>query len=201
MMVFRLPQRCVSLALLVAVAAGCATPPPLPADPGVMEREEYVIGASDILAVRVWKQPELSVEQVPVRPDGKISTPLAGDVQAAGLTAKQLQDVLTKALAEYVTAPHVTVIVLKMVSRHVSVEGQVQRPGLLPLESDMRVVDAITDSGGFTPFANRRRIKILRRLPDGSVATYGFNYDAFVAGKAPGSNGLLEPSDTVVVPD
>jgi polysaccharide export outer membrane protein len=166
-----------------------------------MQREDYVIGPSDVLAVRVWKNPELSVEQVPVRPDGKISTPLAGDVQAAGLTTKQLQDVLAKALTQYVTAPNVTVIVLKMNSRHVSVEGQVQHPGLVPLESDMRVVDAITTAGGFTPFANKKRIKIIRRMPDGSVTTYGFNYDAFVSGSAPGSNGLLEPNDTVVVPD
>jgi len=166
-----------------------------------MAREEYVIGASDILSVRVWKNPELSVEQVPVRPDGKISTPLAGDVQAAGLTAKQLQSVLTKALGEYVTAPHVTVIVMRMNSRHVAVEGAVGRPGIILLEADMRVVDALTEVGGFSPFANRKRIKILRRSPDGSITTYGFNYDAFVSGAAPGSNGLLQPDDTIVVPD
>src|SRR5215472_15737910 len=189
------------LLFLVAVAAGCASPPPLPVDPEMLQREDYVIGPYDILAVRVWKNVELSVEQVPVRPDGKISTPLAGEVQAAGLTSKQLEGVLEKALAEYVTAPHVTVIVLKMDSRHVSVEGQVQRPGLIPLDSDMRVVDAITAGGGFTAFANRKRIKIIRRQPDGSVTAYGFNYDAFVSGSAPGSNGLLQPNDTVVVPD
>jgi len=199
-MVKKVIQLWLPLAFLVA-SAGCAAGPPMPADTGVMQREDYVIGPSDILSVRVWKNPELSVDQVPVRPDGKISTPLAGDVQGAGLTAKQLQDVLTTALAEYVTAPHVTVIVLKMNSRHVSVEGQVQRPGLIPLESDMRVVDAITTAGGFTPFANRKRIKIIRRQLDGSVTTYGFNYDAFVSGSAPGSNGLLEPNDTVVVSD
>ena len=200
-MVKKVIQLWLPLAFLAAVTAGCASPPPMPADTGMMQREDYVIGPSDLLAVRVWKNPELSVEQVPVRPDGKISTPLAGEVQAAGLTSKQLEDVLARALAEYVTAPHVTVIVLKMNSRHVSVEGQVQRPGLVPLESDMRVVDAITMAGGFTPFANKRRIKILRRLPDGSVTTYGFNYNAFVSGDAPGSNGLLEPNDTVVVSD
>ena len=187
--------------LFLITAVGCASPPTMPPDTDVTQREDYVIGPSDILGIRVWKNPELSVEQVPVRPDGKISTPLAGEVQAAGLTSKQLEDVLAKALTVYVTAPHVTVIVLKMDSRHVSVEGQVQRPGLIPLESDMRVVDAITMAGGFTPFANKKRIKVLRREPDGSVATYGFNYDAFVAGKAPGSNGLLQPNDTVVIPD
>jgi polysaccharide export outer membrane protein len=187
--------------LLSAIVVGCASPPTLPQDPDIMSREEYVIGVSDIVSVRVWKNPELSVELVPVRPDGKISTPLAGDVQAAGLTSKQLQDVLKKALAEYVTAPHVTVIVMKMNSRHVSVEGQVARAGLIPLEADMRVVDALSTAGGFTPFANRKKIKIIRRKPDGSVTTYGFNYDAFVSGSAPGSNGLLQPDDTIVVSD
>jgi len=200
-MVKKVIQLWLPLTFLVAVAAGCASPPPMPADTGITQREDYVIGPSDILAVRVWKNPELSVEQVPVRPDGKISTPLAGEVQAAGLTSKQLEDVLANALTAYVTAPHVSVIVLKMNSRHVSVEGQVQRPGLVALESDMRVVDAITTAGGFTPFANKRRIKVLRRMPDGSVTTYGFNYEAFVSGSAPGSNGLLQPNDTVVVPD
>jgi polysaccharide export outer membrane protein len=189
------------LLFLVGVAAGCGTLPTLPADPEMVNREDYVIGTSDLLSVRVWKSVELSVEAVPVRPDGKISTPLAGEVQAAGLTSKQLEDVLSTALAKYVTAPHVTVIVLKMNSRHVSVEGQVQHPGVIPLDSDMRVVDAITAGGGFTAFANRKRIKIIRRQPDGSVTAYGFNYDAFVSGSAPGSNGLLEPNDTVVVPD
>jgi polysaccharide export outer membrane protein len=186
---------------LLAAAASCASHPPLPPDPPMTGREDYVIGPSDILAIRVWRNPELSVEQVPVRPDGKISSPLAGEVEAAGLTSKQLEESLTKALSVYVTAPHVSVIVLKMNSRHVSVEGQVQHPGVIPLETDMRVVDAITMAGGFTPFADRKRIKVIRRQPDGSVATYGFNYDAFVSGRAPGSNGLLEPNDTVVISD
>ena len=188
-------------AALLAAAASCASHPPLPADPPMTGREDYVIGPSDILAIRVWRNPELSVEQVPVRPDGKISSPLAGEVEAAGLTSKQLEESLTKALSVYVTAPHVSVIVLKMNSRHVSVEGQVQHPGVIPLETDMRVVDAITMAGGFTPFADRKRIKVIRRQSDGSVATYGFNYDAFVSGRAPGSNGLLEPNDTVVISD
>jgi len=190
-----------ALAFSSAIATGCAAGPPLPNDPEITRREDYLIGVSDVLAVRVWKNVDLSVEQVPVRPDGKISTPLAGEVQAAGLTSKQLEDNLAKALSQYVTAPHVSVIVLIMKSRHVSVEGQVNHPGLVLLDSDMRVVDAITYAGGFTVFANRKRIKILRRAPDGSVTTYGFNYDAFVSGSAPGSNGLLEPDDTVVVPD
>jgi len=189
------------LAWLLALPSGCAQLPPLPPDPEPTARAGYVIGASDILKVSVWKNPELTVEGVPVRPDGKISTPLANDVQAAGLTPLQLKDVLTQALAEYVTAPDVTVMVVQMNSRRVSVEGEVTRGGPVPLSADTRVVDALTAAGGFTPFANRKRIKILRRNEDGSLSSYGFNYDAFVAGDAPGSNGLLESGDTVVVPD
>ncbi len=191
----------VLLALLLALPSGCANLPPLPSDPDQASRAGYVIGPSDILKVSVWKNPELTIEGVPVRPDGKISIPLANDVQAAGLTPLQLKDVLTQALSEYVTAPDVTVIVIQMNSRRVSVEGAVQRPGPVPLFADLRVVDALTQAGGFTPFASRKRIKILRRNADGSLSAYGFNYDAFVAGDAPGSNGLLEPGDTVVVPE
>jgi polysaccharide export outer membrane protein len=189
------------LALLLALPSGCAQLPTLPPDPDPSARTGYVIGAGDLLKVSVWKNPDLTQEAVPVRPDGKISIPLANDVQAAGLTPIQLKDVLTQALSEYVTAPDVTVIVVQMNSRRVSVEGEVQRPGTVPLASDTRVVDALTQAGGFTPFASRKRIKILRRNADGSVSSYGFNYDAFVAGDAPGSNGLLESGDTVVVPD
>jgi polysaccharide export outer membrane protein len=166
-----------------------------------MSRSEYTIGPSDVLSIRVWKNPELSIEQVPVRPDGKISTPLVNDVQAAGLTPNQLKDVLAQRLGEYVTAPDVTVIVAQMNSRRVSVVGEVTRPGPVPIGADTRVLDAITAAGGFTPFASTGRVKVLRRNADGSVTEYRFDYDDFVAGKDPGANFLVQVDDTIVVPD
>lgn len=197
----RITPRTIGAAILM-VAAGCGgniSPPPPEPDP--MSRSEYVIGPSDVLSVRVWKNPELSIEQVPVRPDGKISTPLVNDVQAAGLTPNQLKDVLAQRLGEYVTAPDVTVIVAQMNSRRVSVIGEVTRPGPVPIGADTRVLDAITTAGGFTPYASTGRVKVLRRNADGSVTEYRFDYDDFIAGKAPGANFLVQVDDTIVVPD
>ncbi len=186
----------------VLVLAGCASralPPPPEPDP--LDREAYVIGPSDVLSIRVWKNPELSMDGVPVRPDGKISVPLVDDVQAAGLTTAELKEILTASLAEYVTAPDVTVVVLSMESKRVFVVGEVARPTSVPLTQDLRVLDAIVITGGFNAFADRGDVRVLRRTKDGSVVEYRFDYDAFVRGDAPGSNLMLQPGDTIVVPD
>lgn len=185
----------------VAVFAGCAgrgaTPPPEQV-PG--EREEYVIGIPDVLKIVVWRNPELSVE-VPVRRDGKISVPLVDDVQAEGLTPEELKEVLTEALAEYVTAPDVTVVVSETNSHTVTVVGGVARSGQIALTRQMRVVEAIATMGGFNAFAKKDRIKIIRTQPDGTSVEYAFNYGAFSRGKAPDSNMILQPGDTIIVPE
>ena len=165
-----------------------------------MDRSEYVIGASDVLRIQVWRNPELSVE-VPVRPDGKISLPLASDVQAAGLTTTELKDVLSKALSDYVAAPEVTVIVGQINSKSVHVVGEVGRPMVIQLVADMRALEVIAMAGGFTPYADKSDIRILRPNPDGSVVEYRFNYKAFLKGKSPESNLRMQPGDTIVVPD
>ena len=164
-----------------------------------MEKAEYVLGAGDMLLIRVWKNPELSV-QGPVRPDGKISVPLLDDVQAEGLTTLELKEVLTRDLSEFVANPDVTVVVEAIGSKHVFVIGEVARSGPVPLGKDVRVLDAISTAGGFGPFADKKRVRIIRRSGSGEVE-YRFNYDAYVAGKAPGTNLLLVPGDTIVVPD
>lgn len=183
-----------------ALACG-RTPLPTPEEPPLAARGVYRIGASDVLSVAVWKNPELSLQQVPVRPDGKISAPLAGDVQAAGLTTDELKATLTAKLGEYVTAPDVTVVVVQMNSQFVSVVGEVLRPGPVPLLADRRVLDAISHSGGFSPYANKNRIRILRRQSDGTMGEYAFSYDDFVKGATPNANFLLQAGDTIVVPD
>jgi polysaccharide export outer membrane protein len=165
-----------------------------------MDRADYVIGPSDLLRIRVWKNPELSVE-APVRPDGKISVPLADDVQAAGLTASELKEVLTQALEEYVAAPDVTVIVREVRSKNVHVVGEVTRPQVVSLTIDLRALEAIAIAGGFTPFADKSDVRVLRPNPDGTVVEYRFNYNAFLRGKQPEGNLRLQPGDTVVVPD
>ena len=158
---------------------------------------EYVIGPGDVLQIRVWENDELSVA-VPVRPDGKVSVPLLDDVDAAGKTALELKDTLTEGFKTYVRSPDVTVIVTQINSKRVSVVGQVARPTSIALQGDMRVVDVIALVGGFTPFADRSDIRVLR--PSGSaMAEHRFDYDAYLKGKNPQDNILLAPGDTIVV--
>jgi polysaccharide export outer membrane protein len=179
---------------------GCAgSGMPHPPEPPPMEKLDYVIGAGDMLTIRVWKNPELSVD-VPVRPDGKISVPLLDDVQAEGFTALELKEVISRDLGEYVSNPDVTVVVKGIGSKYVFMLGEIGRPGPVPLGKDVRVLDAISSAGGFGTFADKKRVKVIRRSKNGEVE-YRFNYDAYVAGKAPGSNLLLVPNDTIVVPD
>jgi polysaccharide export outer membrane protein len=191
-------------AFFAVVAAGtvlaCSHGAPPPPEPGPMDRAEYVIGPADVLRIQVWRNPELSVD-VPVRPDGKISVPLVNDVQAAGLTTNELRDVLAQGLSEFVAAPDVTVIVNQINSKSVHVVGEVGRPTAIQLVADMRALEVIALAGGFTPYADKSDIRILRPNPDGSVVEYRFNYNAFLKGKRPESNLRLQPGDTIVVPD
>jgi polysaccharide export outer membrane protein len=191
-------------AFFAVVAAGmvlaCSHGAPPPPEAGPMDRAEYVIGSADVLRIQVWRNPELSVD-VPVRPDGKISVPLVNDVQAAGLTTSELRDVIAQALSEFVAAPDVTVIVQQINSKTVHVVGEVGRPTAIQLVADMRALEVIAMAGGFTPYADKSDIRILRPNPDGSVVEYRFNYKAFLKGKHPEANLRLQPGDTIVVPD
>jgi polysaccharide export outer membrane protein len=159
-----------------------------------------VIGTHDVIGVTVWKNPELNV-QVPVRPDGKISVPLLDDIQAEGLEVMDLKEVITRELSEYIVAPNVTVRVIEMRSRAVSILGEVQRNGRLPLTRDLRVAEAIATMGGFLPFADKSDVRIVRKMPDGSEQEYRFDYEAFIKGRAPGTNIVLRSGDMIIVPE
>jgi polysaccharide export outer membrane protein len=188
-------------AALAAVSVACAarqlSPPP--PDPTEQERE-YRIGVTDVLRITTWREENLTVD-VPVRTDGNISVPLLDDVRAEGLTPQELKEVLTRELAEYITAPDVTVTVLQMNSRFVSVLGGVRAEGRVPLSRDLRVLEAIASVGGFDTFAQKSDVRIIRRNHDGTEAEYRFDYDAYVKGKAPGTNILLQNGDTIIVPE
>jgi polysaccharide biosynthesis/export protein len=158
----------------------------------------YKIGPQDVLRIDVWKEAELS-HVAPVRPDGKISLPLLNDVQAAGLTAMQLGEAITMGLKKYITNPQVTVSVTEINSRRVYVTGEVTRPGAFPLLPGMTVLQALTTSGGFTPFARMKSIYVLR-MENGKQVKHPFNYKQAVSGKSPEENILLEPGDIIVVP-
>jgi polysaccharide export outer membrane protein len=183
------------LGALLACQTTRLTPPPQEAPPA----GDYIIGEGDLLSVRVWKNQELSVD-VPVRPDGMISVPLVNDVEAAGLTTAQLKQNITTKLTEYITNPDVTVVVLRADSKRVFVLGEVQRPGPVNLLTRLSVLDAISAAGGFTPFADEDDIRIIRRGADGTESEFGFDYDAYVKGRASGTNITLQPGDTIVVP-
>ena len=197
-----LVQRCASSLLVVTLGLllACAsqrTAPPLEEAP--MEQAEYVIGAGDDLRIVVWKNPELSGD-VPVRTDGMISVPLIDDIRAEGLTPTQLKQQIVDGLAEYITAPDVTVVVVKPNSKRVYVIGEVVRSGPIPMLQDLRITDAVAAAGGFGPFANKGRVRVIRRSGR-EEEEFVFDYDAYVKGRAPGTNIVLRPGDTVVVPD
>jgi polysaccharide biosynthesis/export protein len=162
---------------------------------------DYVIGAQDLLAINVWKEEALSLNSVEVRLDGKISVPLIDDVPAAGLTTEQLKESITEKLKDYVTAPQVTVIVLKVGSKNVFVLGEVQHQGAIALQPEMRVLDAIAISGGFTPFAGKTRVKVIRRGHGPQPAEFNFDYNGFVDGEDVAQNILLQPGDQIIVPE
>ena len=159
----------------------------------------YVIGNDDVLAINVWKDPDLS-RSIPVRSDGKISLPLVGELQAAGRTPLQLEHEIAQILKDYMTAPEVTVIVEQINSKKFNILGQVLKPGSYSLALATTVMDAIATAGGFRDFAKKEDVYILREQPDGSEAHIRFNYKSFIKGKNPAQNIKLEPHDTVIVP-
>jgi polysaccharide export outer membrane protein len=161
--------------------------------------DAFVIGVDDLLAVNVWKEPDVS-RLVPVRSDGKISLPLVGEVTAAGETPKNLEVEIAKKLHNYISEPEVTVIVQEIKSKKVNILGQVSKPGSYPLTNTMTVLDAIALAGGFRDFAKQKGIYVLRQTADGGQVRLPFNYKDVIKGKNASQNVTLEPRDTVVVP-
>jgi polysaccharide biosynthesis/export protein len=159
----------------------------------------YLIGSSDVLAITVWKEPEIS-KSVQVRPDGKISLPLVGELQAAGRTPLQLEQDIASKLKTYITNPDVNVIVQQINSEKFNILGRVARPGSFPLTGATTVLDAIAIAGGFQDFAKQKGVYILRQNPGGSQTRIPFNYKDVVKGKHPEQNIKLQSGDTVVVP-
>jgi polysaccharide export outer membrane protein len=198
------------LALLVAIAPVEArpqtgnAPAPAAANSGtntasqksVVTDPNYMIGAQDVLDISVWNEDKLT-KTVPVRPDGKISMPLLNDVQAAGLTPTQLGMQITESLKKFVTDPQVTVIVREINSQRVYLLGEVTRPGAFPLLPGMTVLQALSSAGGFTQFANLKKIYVLR-VENGKQEKFPFNYKHAL--ESPEQNIPLKAGDTIVVP-
>ena len=166
-----------------------------PQPPGV--NEEYRLGPGDKLRIEVYKDPQLS-QSVQIRPDGKITLPLVGDVEATGKTPIELRDGLAKSLKEFMTNPTVTVIVVEAVASQIFVMGEVSHPGSMQLHGPTNVLQAIAMAGGFKEFANVKDVKVLRPNGNGSMQTLKFNYKDVVAGDA--KPFFLRSGDTVIVP-
>ncbi len=173
-----------------------ATPPP----ESEQVVQEYRIGVPDLLQLTVWRQEDVSGPLL-VRRDGKVSVPLVGDVRAEGRTPVELAAVIRRSLTKFISKPRVDIAVVEMRSQVATViGGGIEREGQIELQRSTRVIEAIATMGGLTPFAKKRRIRILRNTPTGQVE-YNFDYTAFIRGDAPNSNLLLLPGDTIIVPD
>ena len=178
--------------LMVAVAVTACSHRAVREDDQVAHMSEFRMSREDVIEVSVWKEPELS-RTVPIRPDGKITLPLLGDVQAEGLKPQELEQKVALALVPYVRDPHVTVIVHDVNGAKVFVTGMVTHPGVFPLRNSMGLLQALAMAGGLAEFADRGDIKVLHA--DGRRVEV--DYDSLVSGE---SKVFLGPGDTVVVP-
>jgi polysaccharide biosynthesis/export protein len=160
--------------------------------------EEFRIGPEDTLQIAVWRNEAMS-KLIPVRPDGMISLPLLNDIKAAGLTPGELRQIIASKLAEYMPNPEVSVILTDVRSYKVSVIGEVRKPARYELKSWTTVLDVLALAGGFTEFAARGRIVVLR--PNGkAIKSIQFNYNKVVAAGGEQENFFLRPGDIVLVP-
>jgi polysaccharide export outer membrane protein len=196
----------IMMALCVLMAACSASLPSVStlareqqaAQTAVSSDDSYVLGPGDLLAVDLWREPELS-KQTSVRLDGKISLPLVNEVDAGGLTCSELRRQLTEKYQNFVSAPVVSVTVVESRSKKIYVSGKVVKPGEYPLQKNMTVAHAISLAGGLTEWADASDIKLIRKMK-GVQKTFRVDYNAIVSGKDLSQNVLVEPDDTIFVP-
>jgi polysaccharide export outer membrane protein len=183
--------------IAVVLLGGCAHR--AKSAPTTEAQEPFRLGREDIIDVSVWRDADLS-RTLPVRPDGYISMPLAGELQAEGKTPTELADIIKGKLAPYVQDPKVTVIVREVNSSRVYVTGEVARPGTYPLRGRVSVIQAIALAGGFTAFADQDGIVLIRKGNDGG--RYSVRYSELVDEQREGkeSDFFLRPGDTLVIP-
>ncbi|HVL68565.1 MAG TPA: polysaccharide biosynthesis/export family protein [Vicinamibacterales bacterium] len=174
---------------------GTTAEPPA-ATGGAAVASDYRLVSGDKLRIEVYKDPQLS-QSLQIRPDGKITLPLVGDIPAAGKTPTELREVLTTALTEYNKNPFVTVIVVETMPQVVHVVGEVNSPGAQPIHGQMTVLQALAAAGGFKDFAKTKDIRIQRQTANG-VTVLKFNYKDAINGR--GKTLYVQPGDTIIVP-
>ena len=184
------------------LAAQAGTLPTAPAAKAAKVSKDYLIGPGDVLDIYVWQNPDLSQKSVPVRPDGRISTPLISNIRAAGRTPSQLSHAMDKALSKYVRSPRVTVIVHTALSvlSQVQVIGQVVHPESIPYYNGMTVLDVVLAAGGLTPYAAGNDAKLERKV-DGKVKTVPIRLSSLLNGGDLSQNLKVKPGDVLVVPE
>lgn len=188
---------------MAILLGGCATPyPPAPANAGAADSRNYVIGPGDTINIVVWHSPEIS-EAIPVRPDGKISTPLVEDLTAAGKTPTQLARDLEKALSKYIQDPIVTVIVTGFngpYDRQIRVIGQAAKPQALQYRDNMTLMDVMIAVGGITEFAAGNRATILRKV-NGQEKQFSVRLDDLMKDGDISANVPMRPGDVLIIPE
>lgn len=201
-----LVRRAASVALIGVMLGltACATTeyPSLAADRTVAPPHEYLIGPGDTVNITVWRNPEVSLT-VPVRPDGKITTPLVQDMNASGKTATQLARDLEKSLEKYIQQPIVTVIVTGFIgpySEQIRVIGQAARPQALPYRENMSLMDVLIAVGGITEFASGNKAVIIRNV-DGKQQTFSLRLNDLIKRGDLSANASMRPGDVLVIPE
>lgn len=186
------------------VVVGSFADKPLWAQQGSSELEPsnlkvYRLGVGDVVTVSVWKNEDLGAV-VPVRPDGRITVPLVGEIAVAGKTPMEVQAMLTAKFREYVTAPAVSVVINQINSWKVYILGEIRAPGEFDIIRPTRLVQALAMAGGFTEFANKNEIVVLRGRSDGGEERMVLSVKNITSGKTLSDDILLRPGDTIIVP-
>jgi polysaccharide biosynthesis/export protein len=188
----------------VAALAGCAQTSQEILEEANNSSKDFLLGPEDVLDIVVWKNEDLSQKGVVVRPDGKVSMPLIGDIVASGRTANQLASQIAARLKEYKDNPNVTVSVKEVNSYYVYVLGEVAKPGKYQLKSNATVLQAVAIASGFTLYASKNKMQVIRNVPgdDGRTREVRIpaRYDDLVSGKGEVGNFFLKTGDVVVVP-
>lgn len=183
------------LAIVVLLSIGFGTPAFSTAGEGLTS---YKIGIGDILRISTWEEPDLSLDAAMVRSDGMITFPLLNDIKAAGLTTMELKEILEKELKEYVEVPNITVTLANPVSQRFYILGEVINTGEYPITKKLTVMQAFALAGGFTEWASKKEILLIRRI-NGKEETITINYKEILKGNF-SKDIALKADDTIIVP-
>ena len=193
---------CLALALSALALGGCSTPAPMVVDNSAAPLNDYLIGPGDNVNIIVWRNPEVSMS-VPVRPDGKISTPLVEDLPASGKTSTELARDIEKALAKFIQQPVVTVIVTGFTGTYgeqIRVIGQAAKPQALPYRRDMSLMDVLIAVGGVTEFASGNNASIIRKV-NGTLQKMPVRLNDLIKDGDISANMPMRPGDVLVIPE